>query len=859
MFVDAPAAPADDRGVKAATSLLGPLLTLVITSWAGSAAAAPAAPSGPHPRIFLSAKVRTALMQAAADPNSGMAKLIARCQTAIDKPTMFTGSGYQGDNWAGTASACALAYQLTGDAKYAAPGITLWRAMLEDITNQGDKKACVAGAAEAAGVASIRRDTGYAIRFIGPHTALTYDWLHDAPGVTEALRQQTRDCFRHWMTYYTREGYLRAQPGANYNAGFVVAKTFIAVAEGGEDGAAGDKIWTETVDDIFTKQLLGNGLAKDTGGVPTGMKKGVLVGGDWAEGWQYGPLSVIEYAAAARALIEQGVDLSAMAEWNGSLALRAVYGLLPDRKTQFVGGDWEGEVPFAKPQVGPFDATSLGNSNDEAAGWAAGMRAKVFAGAARDSIWAVLADSRGVAPVDPTAAGTTLPLWYLARGTRNLYTRSSWADDAYWSVFSSSPRQVDDHQQLNATNFVFARGGDALIVDPTPYGSRSSLNANAITMDSARVGGDYAPSQTPWGAAELPLARGTKSGVVAARGDITKAFNFQDKISDLMYARRDWVFLPEGELVTIDRGAGSIPTQKLYLRFRTPGTLTGSTSGPLVARADVGASSIAIHAVKLSPATPPVIRAAPVGTACPYDKLFGACRIGTFATTEYSYEAGAAEVIAVHVLDGLPKGEAAADVAPIDAAPIDTTPAQNAGVVGASIFRANKQTFVLEPATLPAPATLTYGVPGTNPSRHVVFDAPADGSGATNVTAKAESGRCVVTMTAGTGVTGSPAIFTVGTAAEGCTVSEDADVKPGTVSPGSGGFDKPAGGGPTTGSGTGNGTGNATGNAGMGGGGSGLATGSGCGCDLSGAPGFGAASLALATLAGVLARRRRTR
>jgi hypothetical protein len=262
--------------------------------------------------------------------------------------------------------------------------------------------------------------------------------------------------------------------------------------------------------------------------------------------------------------------------------------------------------------------------------------------------------------------------------------------------------------------------------------------------------------------------------------------------------------------------------------------------------------------VKLSPATPPVIRAAPVGTACPYDKLFGACRIGTFATTEYSYEAGAAEVIAVHVLDGLTKGEAAADVAPIDAAPIDTTPAQNAGVVGASVFRANKQTFVLEPATLPAPATLTYGVPGTNPSRHVVFDAPVDGSGATNVTAKAEGGRCVVTLTAGSGFTGSPAIFTMGTAAQGCTVSEDADVKPGTVSPGSGGFDKPAGGGPTTGSGTGNGTGNATGNAGMGGGGS-LATGSGCGCELSGASRFGAAAAALGSLAVALARRRRTR
>lgn len=410
---------------------------------------------------------------------------------------------------------------------------------------------------------------------------------------------------------------------------------------------------------------------------------------------------------------------------------------------------------------------------------------------------------------------------------------------------------------MNATNFVFARGGDALVVDPTPYGSRSSLTSNALTMDSARVGGDYAPSQTVWSGADMPFARGTKSGVVAARGDFAKGFNFADKASDVTLARRDWVFLPEGELVAIDRVKSPLPMGKMYLRFRTPGTLTGTTTGPLVARADVGASSLAIHAVKLSPAMPPVIRAAMVGTSCP-DKLFGACRVSTFATNEYAYEVPGPDVLAVHVLDGLAKGEAAADVAPVDAAPIDATPAQNAGIVGASIFRATKQTFVLEPATLPAPATLTYGVPGTNPSRHVVFDAPADATGATAVTAKADGGRCVVTLTAGAGFTGAPAMFTLAAAADGCTVSEDADVKPGTVSPGSGGFDKPAGGGPSTGAGGGstNGTGTGTGTGGTNGGG-GAAMGSGCGCGVGG--GLTAGGTLLLALAMAFARRRRAR
>ena len=42
--------------------------------------------------------------------------------------------------------------------------------------------ACVVGATPKQAIAAIRRDTGYAIRFIGPHAALAYDWLHDAPG-----------------------------------------------------------------------------------------------------------------------------------------------------------------------------------------------------------------------------------------------------------------------------------------------------------------------------------------------------------------------------------------------------------------------------------------------------------------------------------------------------------------------------------------------------------------------------------------------------------------------------------------------------------------------------------------------------
>ena len=38
----------------------------------------------------------------------------------------------------------------------------------------------------------VTHDTGYAMRTFAPYSALAYDWLHDAPGVTESLRARSR-------------------------------------------------------------------------------------------------------------------------------------------------------------------------------------------------------------------------------------------------------------------------------------------------------------------------------------------------------------------------------------------------------------------------------------------------------------------------------------------------------------------------------------------------------------------------------------------------------------------------------------------------------------------------------------------
>jgi hypothetical protein len=735
--------------------------------------APPPAPRGAHPRIALTPQVLANLKQKAKDDDSVTAAVIQQCRKAA--PAKGLGDGYQGSNWAFPASACALAYQLTGDKAFAAKGVKFWRALLDDVSEMGDRKGCVAGASLEQAITAVRRDTGYAIRFIAPHAALTYDWLHDAPGVDEALRKQSRACFAAWIDWYTKDGYLRTQPGANYHAGYVFAKTMVAIALGGEAGPTGDRYWKETVDEVFGAQLVDDGLTSKSG---PGRVGGVLLGGDWPEGWQYGQLSVIEYALSARALEQHGVRLPALRAWADTLPVRFLHGLLPARDGMYVGGDTETEGPYLPVGKGALVATLVGPGGERPAAWAAALAKALPAGRADElNVIDALAEARGVAPVDPLA--TPRPLWTLAQGTRTVYARSAWTPGAFWAVFTSPPRQVPDHQHVDATSFVFSRGADPLVVDPTTYGSRSSLEANAVTVDSDVVQGKYKPSQTPWSRADLPWARATRSGVVAARGDIARAFDFNGKESDVPLARRDWAFLPEGEIVTIDRAQTGGPRRAMHLRFRSPGALAFAAGG--VVRADVGDSSLAIRTLSIAPAASPTVRAIPRATDCPGPH--GACTIARFPVSEYAISTRGPEVLAVHVLDGLAKGETPARALRLDDPAVDAKPAQNGRVVGAAVSRGGGPwTYVVgSAATSDEPADeLSYGVPGAAPSRHVVFDAPQDGEGRAAVTASAAGGRCLVKLTSSGNakLTGRPVVFTVGPAASGCAVTEDPDVPP---------------------------------------------------------------------------------
>lgn len=786
------------------------------------------------------------------------AALVAGCQDTIDDAAYYdTRGGSDGDNWPGSAMRCAFAWRATNDPKYLTQAIKYWHAALDDDQVIGDGLGCVAGVdtdwqswngdpPAPPVILTVTHDTGYPIRWYGPDIALAYDWLHDAPGVDAALLDQTRVCLGAWIDWYGANGYHHDEVGANYNAGFVIGKALSAVAIGDDGGAAGH-LWQETVDDLFPNLMVGKGLIGANGAI--GAPAGVLVGGDWPEGWQYGPLSVLEYSVAARALSVNGAPQPELDAWVDSIAIRYLHATVPDESGSWAGGDFDDESVYVPPNVNVLDAVLAGNASDTAAGWAAFMKGAQGAGPGV-YFYNALAEARSVTPIDFTASSPAPSRWYVARGTRALYARSDWTAGAFWSVFSSSPSNVSDHMHYAASNFVLSRGADHLVVDPSVYGEPSTLATNAVSADSTIAQDDYGMTQTPWSEAELVWARGTADAVYAARSDFAKAFIFSDTPSDIPYAHREWVMLPEGEVVTIDRVHTADAAHLMYVRFHTnTGGGGGLTLAGPVAMGAVGGSKIAIHAVKLSGGAPKILEPEVGNCSLSCNFPCGGCDAARFPVDEYAVDVPGPNAVAVHVIDALGSGEDPAIVFSLDDDAIDPAPKTNGGVLGAAVFRSEKQSYVVASSAADgaSPTTMTYAVPGDGPSRHIVYDAPEDSNGESLVATSAANGRCTITITAGAGFPGRPLLFKVASAADGCTATPDTAVDPG-MPPGTGG----SGGG---GNGSGGSGGHGEGGAGKGDGGDD----GGCGCHVVGFDGQAGAALAGLLLAALAAARRRNR
>ncbi|MFO0675394.1 MAG: DUF362 domain-containing protein [Polyangiaceae bacterium] len=734
----------------------------------GVAEARPA-PTGAHPRLFLTPGVVDAMKRKVATKGSGAERVVAQCQRVLDDP-----NDWDTESWdlGIVATSCALAFRLTGEEKFVAPAVK----RIDMILARGND--------------TVRRDSGFDMRIYPPYVALAYDWLHDRPEVA-AKKATVLERFGAWFDWYTKSGYLPHTPGSNYQAGYLYASTLMAVAIGGESPVA-DGMWTTVVDELFAKDM-----------EPASANGKVLSGGDWPEGWQYGPLSVLEYALASRALEEQGIPVPYMSRFLSEIPLRTIYGAPPGARKIFVGGDWDStEYTMDLPPRSMF-AVLVGNASDEAKSWARDAIAK--GELTEDNMLRIFEALAEASEGESKPFPKTSPLTYVTRSTRVVFSRSSWEDDASWGAFLCPPRLVPDHQHVDAGNWVMTRGKDDLVVDPTPYeGTLSTLTGNAPAVDSDVMPESQRPSQqwfTLFGKEDLAWTRAFDGGLAVSRGNYADAFRHDEDASDVPVAVRDWIFVPNGKNVTtvvVDRVETGSSKRGAHLRIRTKPKLTLEGS---VAKGTFGNSTLYLNQA-FATSGKPTVRSIPEGD-CPYDDdNRGRCDAARFEVGEVKIDLTGPSVQSIVVADGVPK----------DAAMPGSRVTEGDGFRVVDVPRDGAHVAVVVAKTVdPSRASFTYT--GPKGATHVVLDAPTGSGGRSDVVATLAGDACSVVVTAreGTdgGSTGRPLVVDLG---ETCGAKAKDDVAIG-VDPGTG---RPAD--PAPGAGTAGTSGAAAGDSGKGGG-----------------------------------------
>ncbi len=422
-----------------------------------------------------------------------------------------------------------------------------------------------------------------------------------------------------------------------------------------------------------------------------------------------------------------------------------MYSLTPANKV-YPGGDNEAETPHLDPHVLTLNAVAFGDASPEDKAWARGELVRLRMVDRDYFLYDALA-AVGDKPVTPPR--TAWPTWYVSSNTGTLYARTRWDESAVWFAAECHGAIETDHRHHNASTFALSRGKDDVIVDPTPYGSQSTLTTNAATVMSGHLPKDYIPSQGLWGEkVSYDFVTQRASGVVAARCDYTDAYKFQHRPTDVPEAIRDWVLVPNADgtnaaLVVIDRADTGGADRSMHLRFRTPGVLAlqGET-----ATAAIGATKLTIASAARSSGKASLGKRS--GKDCYKEGTAkGRCEAARFEVTDYKVVIDGPRPTAVHVISAT--DSSAATIAPLS------------GEGWAGVRLAGIRDAVIVWRTSGGGGFSYKAGTGT----HVILDA-IDGA---NVTGKRDGDTCALTVS-GEGETMKPVVITVDAA---CAVTMD--------------------------------------------------------------------------------------
>jgi hypothetical protein len=320
------------------------------------------------------------------------------------------GQGYEGDGYLPEVLALGLCYQTisatdaTTAATYAATADQLLQAVSTPPASGGQPPST---------------DDGYGIRNYGVAMAFGFDWLYS--GLQASTRSAVITALDSWVDWYDASGFSNSAPVANYFAGYVLAKTATGIATG-PDNASAAGYWSAVQTTMYPTLL-------------QAIYAPSMSGGGWPEGWEYGPLSVENYALFFWAVQSgEGLDWFDQIPHVHDEATYLSYFAWPSLQHM----DDQGTIHSGVTMTPSGMAASAMASMLAYHGDSYAPTAKAFASALLATNNDVLAPWQAFLYVDsaqPQGDYTTQPLSYFAPGPNHVAVRSTWQTDAVWGSF----------------------------------------------------------------------------------------------------------------------------------------------------------------------------------------------------------------------------------------------------------------------------------------------------------------------------------------------------------------------------------------------------------------------------------------
>lgn len=432
-----------------------------------------------RPRVLLDQTLLASLQQQIHNNSQEWQELKQWCDNYLHSNSgYYLISGYRGQQWHKAIMNYGLCYQASGNDVYGREGVIYLEAMIDDYKNVGDGQG---------GDRRFAIDDGngnaFVSRFVGAGATIGRDWLSGASTLDSQLINRVGQRVSYWLNYVQTSNNVYAfhDPHDNFWAGHFSFMYTAAISLSGDSNY--DPFWFDYAYGTMWKQEV----------LPT--LNDFHKGGDWQEGWSYGPFASRNIFLFLQA-VDLATDLNILAEssWNVEIIKSHIHMLYPSRGYTSDDGSWSGNGKGDPRSSTVLAAASIANTSSLDRGLAKWRANNLTFELNPPDQWEAFLWKISDTEVTPTKASMG-GLAYKT-GSGKVFSRSDeWANTkATFVEFKGAATGATAQGERNTGEFKIASRGELLVVDGDTYQSESTY-ANVLLINGSHT---YAPMQEWW-------------------------------------------------------------------------------------------------------------------------------------------------------------------------------------------------------------------------------------------------------------------------------------------------------------------------------------------------------------------------